>query len=148
MSLSPAFLSRIHRLYTGVTNFAHSSKPAFIVLACSMGALQGCDGSENAPTARLTAMESSNVPGRMELDGSFSVAGGERKLVAHTYTVKNLDTGETVYGPVTIEGGPNRGPLKVHPYADTASTNGVKDVSGNYQATLTVMDDEIGRAHV
>ncbi|ABO23616.1 hypothetical protein SHLO109777_02695 [Shewanella loihica] len=146
MSLSPAFLSRIHRLYTGVTNFAHSSKPAFIVLACSMGALQGCDGSENAPTARLTAMESSNVPGRMELDGSFSVAGGERKLVAHTYTVKNLDTGETVYGPVTIEGGPNRGPLKVHPYADTASTNGVKDVSGNYQATLTVMDD-VGQMH-
>lgn len=95
MSFSPAFLGRIHRLYTRLTNVAHASKPAdvvlFITLACFMGVLQGCngsDGSDNAPTARLTAMESPNVPGRMELDGTLSVASGERKLVSHTYTVK------------------------------------------------------------
>lgn len=153
MSFSPAFLGRIHRLYTGLTNVAHASKPAdvvlFITLACFMGVLQGCngsDGSDNAPTARLTAMESPNVPGRMELDGTLSVASGERKLVSHTYTVKNLDTDETVYGPVTIQDRLDRGPLKIHPYADTASTNGVKDVSGNYQATLTVTDDT-GQTH-
>ena len=45
-----------------------------------------------------------------------------------------------------IQDGLDRGPLKVHPYADTASTNGVKDVSGNYQATLTVTDDA-GQTH-
>lgn len=156
MSLSPAFLGRIHRLYTGLTNVAHSSKPAdvvlFITLACFMGVLQGCygsnesDASDNAPTAQLTAMESPNVPGRMELDGTLSVASGERKLVSHTYTVKNLDTDETVYGPVTIQDWLDQGPLKIHPYADTASTNGVKDVSGNYQATLTVTDDA-GQTH-
>ena len=150
MSLPPAFLGRGRRLYTGLTNSDHSSELAapvlLIALACSMGALQGCDGSENGPTAQLTAIESSNVPGRMELDGSFSVAKGERKLVSHTYTVTNQDTGETVYGPVTLEDRLDRGPLKVHPYADTASSNGVKDVSGNYQATLTVTDDA-GQTH-
>ena len=112
-----------------------------IPLVCCMVAMSGCDGEDNNnPVAQLTAMESPNVPGRMELDGGFSFARGERKLVSHIYTVTNLDTGETVYGPVTIQERLDRGPIKVYPYTNVKST-GVKDVSGNYKASLSVKDD-------
>ena len=145
MSFSPTFPSLINRLYQGIAYFAHSSKSAdtmfLIPLVCCMVAMSGCDGEDNNnPVAQLTAMESPNVPGRMELDGGFSFARGERKLVSHIYTVTNLDTGETVYGPVTIQERLDRGPIKVYPYTNVKST-GVKDVSGNYKASLSVKDD-------
>ena len=145
MSFSPTFHSLINRLRQCVTYFAHSSKSAdtmfLIPLVCCMVAMSGCDGEDNNnPVAQLTAMESPNVPGRMELDGGFSFARGERKLVSHIYTVTNLDTGETVYGPVTIQERLDRGPIKVYPYTTVKST-GVKDVSGNYKASLSVKDD-------
>lgn len=113
-----------------------------IPLVCFMVTMSGCDGEDNNnnPVALLTAMESPNVPGRMELDGRFSFAREERKLISHTYTVTNLDTGEIVHGPVTIQERLDRGPIKVYPYTNVKST-GVKDVSGNYKASLSVKDD-------
>ena len=99
-----------------------------------MVAISGCDGEDNNnPVAQLTAMESPNVPGRMELDGVVFLQG-ERKLVSHLYS-NNLDTGETVYGPVTIQERLDRGPIKVYPYTNVKST-GVKGCSlGNYKAS-------------
>lgn len=135
----------MHRTHTSTTRFSRSSKSAravmLIALTGLIGTLYGCDGGDGGPVAQLSAVESSNVPGRIGLDGRYSFANGNRKLVSYTYTVKNQDTGETVYGPITIRKGMSRGPLKVYPYANNAATNGVKDVSGFYEATLTVKDD-------
>lgn len=132
----------------GHTHSDHSSKTSravtFVALACMIGTLSGCGGEGGGPLAQLSAVESAHVPGRIELDGSSSFSTGNRKLVSYTYTVKNQETGETVYGPVTFKTG--QGPLKIYPYANTATATSVKDVTGTYKASLTVEDDQ-GQTH-
>ncbi len=151
---------RLHKfiIHASTHSFKPVGAPLFIALLCLLGGMTyGCgggdssDSSDTGPTAIFTAKESSYVPGRMELDGTLSTAWEEKSLVSHTLTVKHLDTGQIVFGPVTILDNPDSGPVKDYPKFDTQpapTAAGVDErspdiasVSGDYVATLTVEDD-------
>jgi len=108
-----------------------------VATLAAVGGLYSCDDSNsqnNVPVAILSTTESQFVPGRIELDGSRSFVTGTvdrfiPQLNSHTYTVRNQETGEIVYGPEVLTEALDQGIVKVYLPA------------GDYLATLTVKYD-------
>lgn len=107
-----------------------------VTLVSFVAGIYGCDSGNNerGPVALLTATESRFVPGRIELDGSRSFVKGRDgrfiiPIMSQTYTVRDLETGEIVYGPETLTEALDQALVKVYLPA------------GDYIATLTVEAD-------
>jgi hypothetical protein len=108
-----------------------------VVTFVTVGGIYSCDDSNsqnNVPVAILSATESQFVPGRIELDGSRSFVTGRVKmfipqLSSHTYTVRDQETGEIVYGPEVLTEALDQALIKIYLPA------------GDYLATLTVEYD-------
>jgi len=112
------------------------SSLAILLLVISV-LITGCDNNndnsnENGSiNAVLSVRESRNVPGRIELDPRGSKPGAGQKLESHTIEVIDVETGETVFGPVT---------------ESAASDSALKKAyfpSGDYLAILTVTANTI-----
>jgi hypothetical protein len=108
-----------------------SKRNLVFVLVILVGApflLGRCGSDENKvqpPSAVLTAVESSQVPGRIVLDASQST-GGSGEIVEYTFSIDDAG-GKTVAGPFTTQ--------QVSEYSVVSSIH----VAGTYTARLTVV---------
>lgn len=102
--------------------------------------LTACNGDSgnNDPTAVLLVNLDKNVAARLEIS-SESYPGNDQRIIAESYTVEHVESGDIVYGPKAVIPGLNSGTLKVIPAREYAGD--VQDISGYYRITLQVTDD-------
>lgn len=103
--------------------------------------LLGCNDSEK-PVAILAAAESS-ISGKIDIQGGNSYAVGDAKIISHTYTITDLQTGDLVYGPeINIEQLTDTG-FSVYPTSIEKTAGQYERLSSSYEVTLEILDSRI-----
>lgn len=114
---------------------------AFLLIL--LGSYGGCgNGDNDRTTAVLKALESPGVPGRLEMDGSESYAQSGRELISQTYSVIDMETGETVFGPEVVTELLDQAFIRTYilPGDAPVDPDGVIEVSGDFLVMLEVED--------
>lgn len=113
-----------------------------VFLLLSILFLVACNNEDNSnrnePTAVLKVVESSIIPGQLELS-SNSIAGEGQVFIEHIFTVTNLDTGKVVFGPESITNNFSSSVLKVIPLSE--SVNDIETIIADFEIALMVIND-------